>query len=132
MKILAHITNGHMDLQSRTSVALWCKKTKNGQAILEIKAPTKQRSNQESKYYWAVVVGLISQELGYTPEETHETLKAHFLMETTGKLPKIISTADLSTTAFEQYMKTIREWAAVDLNIFIPLPGEAACELLYP
>ena len=38
-----------------------------------------QRSGQQSKYYWGVIVEMISQHTGYTPEEVHELLKQRFL-----------------------------------------------------
>lgn len=130
MKILIHITNGHMDLQSRTSVALWCKKTKNGQAILEMKAPVKDRSLQQNRYYHKVVVGIIADHCGYTPQECHDALRAMFLVET-GKLPRIKSTTELSTVEFEEYLSKIREFAAKELETYVLLPNEPACELFY-
>lgn len=37
------------------------------------------RSIQQSRYYWGVVVELIAEHTGYTPEEIHEVLKAKFI-----------------------------------------------------
>ena len=90
------------------------------------------RSIPENKYYWGVIVEILSDELGYSKFETHEILKEKFLRE-----PKFIqtkegmieiwipkSTASLSTTEFEGFLADIRGWAVADLGIVIPLPKE--------
>lgn len=96
----------------------------------------KKRSNQENKYYWSVVVQMLSDELGYTPDEMHEAIKYQFLAEPkevkikTGKKMLIFpgSTATLSTTDFETLMSKIRSWASMELGIFIPEPNHPNLE----
>ena len=72
-----------------------------------------------------VVIPIISEWSGFTPEETHLALKEHFLSEFDRQhgLMRMKSTADLSTVDFEKYMSNIRMWAA-DQGQFIPLPNE--------
>ena len=85
----------------------------------------KPRSLAENNYYWGVVIPIISEWSGFTPEETHLALKEHFLSEfdRAHGLIRMKSTADLSTVDFERYMSNIRMWAA-DQGQFIPLPNE--------
>lgn len=85
----------------------------------------KSRSLAENNYYWGVVIPIISEWSGFTPEETHLALKEHFLSEfdRAHGLMRMKSTADLSTVDFEKYMSNIRMWAA-DQGQFIPLPNE--------
>ena len=85
----------------------------------------KPRSLAENNYYWGVVIPIISEWSGFTPEETHLALKEHFLSEfdRAHGLMRMKSTADLSTVDFEKYMSNIRMWAA-DQGQFIPLPNE--------
>lgn len=85
----------------------------------------KPRSLAENNYYWGVVIPIISEWSGFTPEETHLALKEHFLSEfdRAHGLIRMKSTADLSTLDFEKYMSNIRMWAA-DQGQFIPLPNE--------
>lgn len=85
----------------------------------------KPRSLAENNYYWGVVIPIISEWSGFTPEETHLALKEHFLSEFDRQhgLMRMKSTADLSTVDFEKYMSNIRMWAA-DQGQFIPLPNE--------
>ena len=85
----------------------------------------KPRSLAENNYYWGVVIPIISEWSGFTPEETHLALKEHFLSEFDRQhgLMRMKSTADLSAVEFEKYMSNIRMWAA-DQGQFIPLPNE--------
>lgn len=88
----------------------------------------KQRSLNENRYYWSVVIDILSSELGYTPEEMHEVIKWKFLahpIELKGqKVMTAVSTASLSTSEFEGLMSKIRTWASMELGIYIPEPNE--------
>lgn len=93
----------------------------------------KDRSNNQNRYYWGVIIDLLSEHTGFIREEMHEVLKHKFLRYTLW-IPKkdgvkeqsIIakSTTDLTTKAFEQYMSDIRQWASSDLGLFLPEPNE--------
>lgn len=72
------------------------------------------RSNELNKYYWAVPVAMLSDELGYEPDEMHTALKEKF---------KVDSTAKLKTEEFQEYIKKVVRWAAQDLNVNIPDPN---------
>jgi hypothetical protein len=84
------------------------------------------RGNQNG-YYHGVVIPILCDYFGYTPEEMHEALKYKFNrlpeIEYEG-LPKIMSTASLNTVEFEEYMSKIRSWASADHGIYIPQPNE--------
>jgi hypothetical protein len=85
----------------------------------------KHRSNKQNAFYWSVVVGLLAEHCGYTPEEMHEALKWKFLRtEVDSPLPTVRSTTSLSTVEFEEYQEQIRIWASSDLGVYIPLPNE--------
>ncbi len=97
--------------------------------ILSIAAQKKDRSDNENRYYWGVVVKILGDELGYSSDEMHEALKFKFLRmeaEPDGKrrLETVRSTATLKTDEFEDYLDRIRMWAAADMGIVIPLPNE--------
>ena len=83
----------------------------------------KDRSNQENRYYWGVVVQILSDHIGYQKDEMHDALKWKFLRKE-GKIPTVKSTANLDTMEFEDYLERIRVWAAVDMNVRLPLPNE--------
>ena len=81
------------------------------------------RSNNQNKYYWGVVIKILGDELGYMPDEMHNALRWKFLRKG-GKLETVKSTSSLTTIEFEEYLELIRIWALRDLEIAIPLPNE--------
>lgn len=88
----------------------------------------KTRSERENRYYWPVVVGIISDETGNSPNAVHEFLKfTHGTKEVINvkgiefHAPK--STTQMTTGEFEDYMSRCRVWAS-EQGIFIPLPNE--------
>jgi len=108
--------------------------------FFEPKRWRKRRTDPQNDYYWGVVVQLAGEALGYDPkisedkDAVHEILKWHcnFEMRTAGRgadkkqVQAPLSTADLSTADFEAYCERCRNWAARELNIYIPLPNEVA------
>lgn len=101
----------------------------NGQDIdYIIQKHKKERSNQENKYYWSVIIPYIMDLTGYDSNETHEAIKLKFLKKekfiNNDEVSTIASTAKLSTSEFEDLMSNIRIWAASEHNCYIPLPNE--------
>jgi hypothetical protein len=96
---------------------------------IELKVDRGNRSGQQNKYYWGVVIKTLSDETGFTPEEMHDVLKWKFL-----KYSKVLpngeqvevteSTTDLDTKEFEDFMEQVRRFAITELDILIPLPNE--------
>jgi hypothetical protein len=96
-------------------------------ASVTVEPIRKNRSDKENRYYWGVVVNLISKELGYFPDETHHALRFKFLRTSGGEqgtLETAKSTTELSTKEFEDYLEHIRIWAGAFLGIYIPKPNE--------
>jgi hypothetical protein len=70
-------------------------------------------------------MALISAEIGYTPEETHEALKAKFRGRedvTTGLV--IARSTKTNSTDFWQYVEQVRQWSHTFLGVYIPAPNE--------
>jgi hypothetical protein len=90
--------------------------------------PRKNASDQQRRYYWAVICQIIGDSIGCTPEEAHDSLKAKFLSSVFerdgGTFTVIHSTEALSTIEREDYHRNIREWASLFLKAYIPLPNE--------
>lgn len=103
------------------------------EVVLTLKPASTVRSSAENRYYWGVVVRMVSDEMGVIPEEAHDYLKSLFLkvgVEKNGKRWEIIrSTTVLSTTEFEDYAEKCRMWSASELNTVIPLPNEVIVDL---
>ena len=108
---------------------------------LVIKNLSKDRSRSEEKYYHAVVVRMIAEEMQVTNEEAHEFLKGMFLKterrtESGIRYQHIMSTTELDDRAYDEYIfeKCIR-WASLPtqddglshdsgLGLYIPHPNE--------
>ena len=101
---------------------------------METKCPTchrpyiKKRSNNQNRYYWGIVVDIISNYTGFTPEETHDILKHKFLAKQKTFKDMVFyvpaSTATLTTAESEKYFSSIREWASIELGCWVPEPNE--------
>ena len=78
-----------------------------------------ERSNPQLRYYFGVVLDMISEELGYELIETHELMLNMFL-----KPKGRSSTVGLTTQEFSQYTEQIRRWAIKERQINIPEPNE--------
>lgn len=88
------------------------------------------RSNKQSNYYWGVVIDLIADHTGDSPEATHRTLKEMFLPRmfvTVGDEEREAdkTTTLLTTGQMEDYLMRVRVWAGQELGVVIPLPNEA-------
>tara|TARA_R110002050_G_scaffold281995_1_gene429740 strand:- start:999 stop:1382 length:384 start_codon:yes stop_codon:yes gene_type:complete len=100
--------------------------------IVNVKKQRNNRSNMQNNYYWACIVQPLSSELGYFPDEMHDTLKVKFSSEWQSieinekqiGLQKVNSTASMNTKDFEVYAEQIRIWALTDLGIRLMLPNE--------
>ena len=93
----------------------------------------RNRSVQQNKYYWSVVLPLVAEGLTYLQGQhihidlAHAFIKRKFWPET-GRVVAghyIGFTTTAATTAeWEEKMENIRRWAAELLNINIPEPNE--------
>lgn len=98
------------------------------EAYIIIKPYRKNRSDNQNRYYWGVIIKILSDEFGFEPDEMHEVLKQKFLVAETlriGKEDFIITkpTHNRNTTEFEDYLSHIRTWASTEMGIFIPEPN---------
>lgn len=119
------VENGKLLLEKKDRWIEYLKRI-SGPVTLIMKRPTKPRSVRENNYYWGVVIQLISDETGMTPEEAHQAMKWQFLRKQVGNVFTVKSTAILNTLEFEDYVENVRRFAQTDLNIKIPLPNEYA------
>ena len=93
-----------------------------------------RRTNPQNKYYWGVVLPIISLETGYTVDETHEVLKQMFLQKEivnrkTGQVNRVTdSTAMQDTQQFAEYIDKIITWAMTELDCYIPDPAKTTIQ----
>jgi hypothetical protein len=74
--------------------------------------PVGVRSGQQNNYYWNII-NILSEELGYTKQEMHQTIKNHF---------NIGSTKSLERKEFGDFIEELVRWSAIELNVVIPDP----------
>ena len=88
----------------------------------------KKRSDPQNKYYWEVVIGLVSDVTGYDAEEAHEMLKAQCnskIVVMHGQEIRVPqSTAKLNTQEFSEYIARVQRFASEFLDLFIPDPNK--------
>lgn len=103
---------------------------KPGKYILEIKRAKEKRSLSQNKYYFGVVVKILSDETGYTSDEMHQILAQKFLGYQKSGVKFYQSTTKLDTLEFEVYLEKIRSWSFSEHGIHTPLPNEITEEIL--
>ena len=109
----------------------------DGQYMATIHKPRAKRSLNQNRYYWGVVIAHIVNYCGQDAEDVHEYLADLFLSENKDlKLNGVIrrvrthpTTTKLSTTQFNEYIDSVRSWAAWELDLRIPSPKEANYEI---
>jgi hypothetical protein len=106
--------------------------TLNGKRIeLTVEKLKHTRSIQQNRYYWSVVVKLITQHTGHDSEQIHEALKIMFSPKWYMPIGDLLmehafptSTTRLDTLEFVGYIGKCRMWANEFLGLQIPEPGE--------
>jgi hypothetical protein len=119
------------DNRDKQSLFSYLKELENDY-IVSVKKQRNTRSNMQNSYYWKCIIQGLAEELGYFPNEMHDSLRAKFLSEyemisfndNQIAINKIGSTTALNTKQFEQYTEQIRVWALTDLGIRLMLPNE--------
>lgn len=141
-KFVGEITlEGRIKLEPpiKEKLDLWLGSLAGQKVEIVIGKPENSRTNAENRYYWGVVVKLLADELGYSSEDMHELLKMQFnskVLDVYAKADKLTprkcrigkSTASLKVEEFENYLESIRVWAATFLKVVIPLPNEVDLE----
>lgn len=100
-----------------------------GKYILEINKSKNIRSLNQNKFYWSVVLTVLSDYFGYTPEEVHQICASMFLRYENNGKEFTKSTTKLSTIEFENYIESIRIWAHTDHGVHVPIPNEVTEEM---
>ncbi|RTK93083.1 hypothetical protein EKI60_06615 [Candidatus Saccharibacteria bacterium] len=99
---------------------------------------TKQRSNQQNRYWRGVVVPMVAEAMGesnhdYVADEIKKIpevsgVMRHYCSNKDDKAYRIRSTTELSTAEWEVFMSSVRMWASKFYSIFIPEPNESVQE----
>ena len=95
-----------------------------------------KRTLPQNSYYFGVVLKVLSLETGHSTEDLHEYFKAEYLKEhvkmidVMGKwIVKDLSTTELDTKVFSDYIEKIRNFASSELSCYIPDANEVPDDL---
>jgi hypothetical protein len=122
---VANLKNGKLSDSFMDNISRYLLTLKDGPVQVIIQKYRAKRTDQQNRYYWAVVVRTIGHHCGYTDEETHDALRWLFLrQQADGKPNTVKSTTKLNTQEFENYINEIKRWAAMELQLYIPDPNE--------
>jgi hypothetical protein len=125
------VKNGRLVLEKRGEFEKYLSSLK-GEVQITVSKRKKPRSLAQNAYYWGVLIKMVSEAIGVIPDEAHALLGSLFLkvgVQASGKRYEVVrSTTSLSTREFEEYTAHCRNWAGLELGIYIPEPNEIAPE----
>lgn len=120
----ARIEQGLIIFDNPSRFLAHLEKLKGKRVEVIVRQQKSQRSNNQNNYYFGVVCKILGDYFGYSEEEMHDALKYKFLRCGAADLETVKSTTKLNTAEFEEYLKKVRRWAAIEYNVIIPLPNE--------
>ena len=128
-KFPAKVANGKLEFRNPTTLFAHIGRFRPEDELeVTVEKRKLSRSNQQNRYYWGVVLEIISKETGHTTEELHEIYKRMFLPRKLIKykaleIPVPSSTTDCDISDFHEYIERVRAEAASS-GIAIPDPNE--------
>ena len=97
--------------------------------VVQIGPEKAKRSHEANKYYFGAVINQISDKAWvegkqYSSEVWHEIAKRRFigLVDLPGGGTMAMSSANLSTSEFDEFVKLVEAWAATDLGVVFMEP----------
>jgi hypothetical protein len=121
------ITAGKLIFDSPVDVLAHLQSLEGKRVEVTVERQKRKRTNQQNRWYWGVVLQLISEHTGEDPENLHEALKAHFAPKhVVGNIVVPSASRYLDTMDFSTYCEKVRRWAAEELHISIPDPEQVA------
>jgi hypothetical protein len=127
------IENGRLFIRNRREFDDQIRQLREGCEVeIEVTRRRASRSMQQNRYYWGVVIQMLSEYTGFVPDEMHDVLKAKFipkklaLCDGNGEVQDEFvlggSTRKMNKNEFGEYVESIRRWAAETLDLVIPDP----------
>jgi hypothetical protein len=135
IQIRSNVINGKLN-RNRNLLIDAIQSFEGKEISITIEKAKKQRSNQQNRYMWSVIIPIVKNCLKsagnvFSDEQTHELLKYKFLKETilikedTGEfVERIKSSTELSTSQMMDYFASIREWVLDFWGVEIPEPNQ--------
>jgi len=128
----ARVEGGKLHLEARTAFQALVERLEGKEVDLILRPRRKRRSLRANAYYWTVVVPMIADYMGHARDEyeaVHFALKEKFLRDRERETHGLIwvrSTANLTSGEFADYVDACIRFAALELGVVIPDPGQVA------
>lgn len=137
IEITTSIVNG-LFKRNRNLVLNAIKSFNDKDVVITFTKPKKSRSNNQNNFYWGVVLPLIQKGLLDATGELRSNDNIHYnillpLFAPTNEIINIdtgecinerLTSSEMTTTQFCEYILEIQKWAAEFLGIDIPSPNE--------
>jgi hypothetical protein len=122
----AKMDRGMFQFEDLDRVCVFLGRFEQGQDLeVIIRKPLKLTSTPQMRYYYGVVIKLISDYTGHTADEVDSILKGKFLVRVDSRgLKYTPSKTAITTSEMEEYLRQVRAWAAGCLSLDIPEPNE--------
>lgn len=131
---------GAVHLDRPTAFRAYVRTLRASRVEVVVRKHAPNRSVQQNRWYWGVILAALADHTGYTPDDMHAYCKQRFLEPPERKHLVIAdaqgeyrdeaqvsletSTTRLTTAAMAAYCEQVRMWAAADLGINVPSPDE--------
>jgi predicted SPOUT superfamily RNA methylase MTH1 len=90
-----------------------------------IRKETNTRTSNQNRYYFGIVLAVLSEHTGYEVEQMHDALKEKFASKRLDNGLMITErTSKMSTVRFTEYIDQIKRWASIEMGCYIPDAGE--------
>jgi hypothetical protein len=137
LEITTSVVNG-LFKRNRNLVLNAIKTFNNKDVVISFSKPKKNRSNNQNRYYWGLVLPLIQNGLLEATGELRSVDNIHYKIllplfaptneivnKDTGEcITERLTSSDLTTTQFCEYILEIQKWSAEFLGIDIPSSNE--------
>jgi hypothetical protein len=117
------VLNGKLKLDNRQGFSRLVQMLEGREIEIRLAKRRKARSSPQNRFYWGVLIRMMSEHTGHLPDEVHEGFKHHFLVDRidTG-LPRVRSTSSLTTEEFSRYVDDCVQLSA-EMGVIVPDPA---------
>ena len=136
-QIRSNVVNGNLK-RNREQIKKAIAEFEGKEVVISIDKAKKNRSNNQNSYYWGICIPLIQSGLKEATGEYFGSENIHYdilikmfapsleiVNKLTGQiLSKQISSSEMTTIQFMEYVMEVQKWASEFLNIDIPDPNE--------
>jgi hypothetical protein len=136
-EIRTNVLNGNLK-RNRNLILNALQTFEGSEIVITIQKAKKRRSNPQNSYYWGIVLNIVQQGLKDATGEFRSVENIHYNIllkmfapeneivniETGECITEKITSSEMTTTQFAEYIMEIQKWSAEFLGISIPNPNE--------